>query len=419
MRKTLTLLLIAQITLFAGIDNIQALHTLYDQGKYDAVIAEAQQSTNKFGNPQLHLLWGKSAEALGQDEMAMSAYERVLMLDPDDVEVRVHLTSLYANLDRDELAAEMSKSTENYQLTPAQRSSLDTLKKVDADDLKIAATLGIGYDSNINVSPSDLDIISSEKALSTMFSQFTAHLSYRYDLNENKDWYIRTDADLFYQNNFESDANYYNIFAASADVGLGYRGEKYDIFLPVKYGRLHYFERDFMETVGLEPRINLTLTPSLIGALNARYTERTYFDAADKNRDDTISGYGGGLYWLFNKNFVYLTSNYDDYRAEHSNSLRFTDKETFNLSAGINYDLINLFIARLDYRYRYTLYGDFLPDRDKQRNDYYNQGELKVSRMFLDTIEGSLLYRYSNNRSNYDLAEYDKDVVMFGLQYNY
>lgn len=73
----------------------------------------------------------------------------------------------------------------------------------------------------------------------------------------------------------------------------------------------------------------------------------------------------------------------------------------------------------LGYRYRYTLYGDFLPDGSEQRNDYYNQGQLKVSRMFLDTMEGSFLYRYSTNKSNYDLAEYDKDVFILGLQYNY
>lgn len=419
MKKITGLLLASQITLFAGMANVQALYALYDQGKYDAVIAEAKQSTSEFSNPQLHLLWAKSSEALGEDEMAMSAYERVLMLDPDDVETRVHLTSLYANLERYELAAEMSKSTQNYQLTPAQRSSLDTLKKADTDDLKIAATLGIGYDSNINVSPNDIDIINSGKSLSTMFAQFTAHLSYTYDLNENQDWYIRTDADLFSQNNFKSEANYYNIFAASAKVGLGYRSEKYDILFPVKYGRLHYLERDFMETVGFEPRINLTLSPTIIGALNARYTERTYLDQADKNRNDTVSGYGGGLYWLFDKNFAFLTSNYDDYRAQNSESLLFTDKETLKISAGINYDVNNWFIARVGYRYRYTLYGDFLPDGDKQRNDYYNQGELKLSKMFLDTLEASILYRYSTNKSNYDLAEYDKDVVMFGLQYNY
>jgi len=416
MKKITGLLLTAQIALFAGVTEMR---TLYDQKNYEAVIEEAKRSTNDYGNPKLHLMWGYSAEALGKNEMAMSAYERVLMMDPDNVELRVHLTSLYAYLDRDELATKMSKSTENYQLTPAQRNSLNTLKKADAAALKIAATFAIGHDSNINVSPEDLEIPSNDDAISTMFAQFTAHLSYTYALTDNKDWYFRTDADIFSQTNFESAAEYYNVFAASAKLGLGYRGDAFDMYLPVKYGRMHYLERDFLETIGFEPRVNITFSESLIGNINARYTERSYLDKADKNRDDTIIGYGGGLYWMFDKNFAYLTSNYDDYEAENSKSLLFTDKETFNLSAGVNYNVNDLFITRLGYRYRYTLYGDFLPDGNKQRNDYYNQGEVKVSRIFLDTMEGSLLYRYSTNRSNYELAEYDKDVVLFGLQYNY
>ena len=333
--------------------------------------------------------------------------------------LRVHLASLYAYLDRDKLATEMSESTQNYQLTPSQRNSLDILKKADAEDLKIAAKFAIGYDSNINVSPNDIDIINSGEALSTMFAQFSGNLSYTHALNDDQDWYLRTDAGMFYQGNFESEASYYDIFAFSAGLGLGYRADKYDIYVPVKYGRMHYLERDFMETVGINPRINFTLDDSVVGTVNARYTQRNYLSVTDRNRDDSVRGYGGGIYWLFDKNFAYLTSNYDDYVAKYGDSLLFTDKETFNLSAGVNYNVNDWFIARLDYRYRYSLYGDFLPNGNKQRNDYYNQGQLKVSRMFLDDVEGSLQYSYAKNKSNYDLAEYDKDIVIFGLQYNY
>lgn len=415
MKKIAGLLITTQVALFVGVAEMKAL---YLDNNHAAVIANAKQSTNAFGDPRLHMLWGKSAEALGDNEAAMSAYERVLMLDPDNVAVRVHLASLYAYLERDKLATEMSESTQNYQLTPAQRNSLDILKKADAEDLKVAATLAIGYDSNINVSPNDIDIINSGEALSTMFTQFTGRLSYTYPLYDTQEWYLRTDANMFYQNNVESEASAYNIFAFSASMGLGYRGEKYDILVPVTYGRMHYLERDFLETVGVNPRISFSLSESVIGLVNAKYTQRSYIDPSDKNRDDTVKGYGGGVYWLFDSDFVYLTSNYDDYVATNSDSLLFTDKETFSLSAGVNYSVNDWFIG-LGYRYRYTLYGDFLPDGSEQRNDYYNQGQLKVSRMFLDTMEGSFLYRYSTNKSNYDLAEYDKDVFILGLQYNY
>ncbi len=414
MKKTLTLLCAAQITLFASMAEVQ---TLYDQKKYEAAIIEAEQSTKEFGNPKLHLLWAKSAEALGKDEMAMSAYERVLMMDPDNTEVRVHLVSLYAYLDRGELATEMSKSTENYQLTPSQRMSLDTLKKDDLETIKASATLSVGYDSNVNVSPNDLTIPNNEEAQSSLFAQFRGHLSYTHELDEKGGWYLRSDADIFYQNN--ASASYYNLFAGSVDIGVGYRDKNYDLFLPVKYGRVNYLDRDFMETIGIEPRANVVFSKSLIGNINARYTERSYLHAADKNRDDTVFGYGAGMYWLFDKNFAYFKGNYDDYNAQHLDNLRFTNKEILSINIGLNYDIDDWFITRLDYRYRYTLYRDFIDDGSKQRSDDYEQYEFKLSKMLSDSMEGSLLYRYSNNRSNYDLAEYDKDVVMFGFQYNY
>jgi len=402
------------IILFAGVADMQ---TLYDQKKYRQVITEAQKSTSEYGNPKLHLLWAKSAEALGEDEMAMSAYERVLMLNPDDSEVRVHLVKFYAGSDRDELADEMSKSTENYQLTPAQRMSLDTLEKDDLQKFKASASIAMGYDSNINVSPDDLNLPEFGEEIDTMFTQFQASLSYIHDLDEKGGWYVRSDADIFYQNN--ADASYYNLFAGSANIGLGYNNDLYDALLPISYSRIHYLDRDLLESISIDPRINFTLSKSFIGNINARYTQRSYLEEIDKNRDDTVTGIGLGLYWLFEKNFAYISTNYDSYDAKYSDSLRFTDKETTRVAMGINYNVEEWFIARFDYRYRYGKYNDSIEDSGDKRSDDYHQAEFKVSRMLTDTMEASLLYRYSKNNSNYELAEYDKDIVMLGIKYNF
>ncbi len=414
MKKTLTLLCAVQITLSAGVPEMQ---TLYDQKKYEAVIDEAQKSTSEYGDVKLHLLWAKSAEALGKDEMAMSAYERVLMLDPDNVEVRVYMASFYANTNRDELADEMSKSTENYQLTPEQRMSLETLEKDDLEDFKGSASIAMGYDSNINVSPGDLDLPQFGEAIGARFTQFRANISYTHDLDEKGGWYLRSDADIFYQTN--AGESYYNLFAGSANIGLGYRNDLYDALLPVSYGRVNYLDRDLLESVSAAPRINVALSKSLIGNINARYTQRNYLHEADKNRDDTITGIGLGLYWLFEKNFAYMSTNYDDYVAKYSESLRFTDKETTRITMGINYNIEEWFIARLDYRYRHEKYDDFIESSQYKRNDDYHQTEFKVSKMLDDTMELSLLYRYIKNNSNYDLAEYTKYITMLGLQYNF
>lgn len=410
-------LLMAGGNIAPNVSMVADIQALYDQKKYAQAITEAQKSTSEYGNPKLHLLWAKSAEALGEDEMAMSAYERVLMLDPDDTEVRVHLVKFYADSDRDELADDMSKSTENYQLTPAQRMSLDTLEKDDLQQFKASASIAMGYDSNINVSPDDLNLPEFGETIDTMFTQFQASLSYIHDLDEKGGWYVRSDADIFYQNN--ADASYYNLFAGLANIGLGYNNDLYDALLPISYARIHYLDRDLLESISIDPRINFTLSKSFIGNINARYTQRSYLEEIDKNRDDTVTGVGLGLYWIFEKNFAYISTNYDNYSAKYSDSLLFTDKETKRVTMGINYNVEEWFIARFDYHYRYAKYDDIIQSGGDKRSDDYHQAEFKVSRMLTDTMEASLLYRYSKNNSNYELAEYDKDIVMLGIKYNF
>ncbi len=67
----------------------------------------------------------------------------------------------------------------------------------------------------------------------------------------------------------------------------------------------------------------------------------------------------------------------------------------------------------------FRLIPDSIEGSGDKRSDDYHQTEFKVSRMLTDTMETSLLYRYSKNNSNYELAEYDKNVVMLGIKYNF
>ncbi len=436
MKKTVILLLMVQMTLLAGVADLQ---TMYDEKKYREVILEAQGSTDLYGDVKLHLLWAQSAEAMSNalktrpyvplspeekakvvslDEMAMSAYERVLMIDPDDTEVRVHLAMLYAELERDELADEMSKSTENYQLSPAQRTSLESIRgEEDLQKVRASAEIGIGYDSNINVSPGDLDLPTSEDEISTMFVQLKGAVSYTHDLSEEGGWYARGDGNLFYQNNI--DADFYNLFAFSVGAGMGYHRDSYDVYLPVTYSRVHFLDRDLLQSVSIDPRINFALSQAFILNANARYTQRSYIEEIDERRNDTVVGGGLGLYWLFARDFAYFKVNLDSYSAEFSDSLLFTNKDTMTASFGVNYHVLDWFITRFDYRYRSAEYDDAADADSDERSDDYHQAEFKVSRMFLDSLEGSLLYRYVRNDSNYALAEYDKSIFMLGLQYNY
>jgi len=423
MKKVILFTMLSTLA-FASYENSE---NFYKSAQYQKAIDEAKSSYDEYSNPKLHLLWAKSAEALGHTGEAMSAYERVVMLDENNTNARVALFKIYQKSSRNELAKEMRKELRNYQLTPAQRSSLDLLKGTNIHSFKAKATLGIGYDSNINVSAtgSDLDDyynttgISGEK--STLFSRLNGSLSYINEIEEKGAWYLRGDAKLYYQNN--SDAHYYDMFVGSLEAGVGYTGDGYTFYLPLGYDNVNYLDVGLLSQVRVSPTLNITLNESYILNLNAKYATRSYPKDRYKGMGDSSKGAGVGLYYLFNKNYAYVKADYGDFSSKENIHNAYIDKSMLTLSIGVNYALSTWLVARVDYRYRKGSYDDTIDVNSAaettSRSDDYNQIELKLSHYFAGNYEVFISDRYAKNSSNYLPAEYTKNIFMFGLSANY
>jgi len=413
MTRFILVSLMVHATLFASIAEIE---TLYEEKNYLKVIGVAKNSTSLYAHARLHVLWGKSAEALGNDEEAMSAYERVLMLTPDNTTVRLELAKLYAKSDRDYLIKELSKDSENYTLTVDEKDTIVALMKNDDTPLSASVSVSVGYDSNINVSPADLELPNTEEEISTKFIRFQAALNYTYTLEDIENTYFKSGLALFSQNN---EAGYFDLLIGVANVGIGYRSDSFNIYLPLKYSRIHYLNRDLMESIGVNPDFNYVLSSSLIGNINARYAKRNFIQASDAMMDDSVLGVGTGLFWLFDDNLAYVKASYSDYSAKHKEESYFIGKEAIEMSTGITYYLNDDIFLDASYRYRDTSYDNTLFFSNQKRNDEYHQIDLKLSRLITEDIEGSLSYGYASNNSNYLQSEYSKNIVMCNLTYIY
>ncbi len=396
----------------------------YDAKEYKKAIEELKNSPSEYSNPKLHLLWAKSAEALGNTKEAMSAYERVNMLDENSTESRVKLFKIYKNSSRDTLAKEMSSELKNYQLTPSQRTSLQLITDDVQEYYKAKASLSIGYDSNINVSSSSDDLkdyygygtYSGEKA--TSFARLNGSLNYINELDEKGGWYVQGDLKIYYQNNF--DASTYNLFVGSLEAGVGYRAGKYSFYMPLAYDRVNYYEKDLLGQVRLTPKVNMAIDKSNIVSASLKYTSKSYVGDTFKGFNDTSYGLGTGYYYLFDKNFTYINLKYDVSSAEEKNHYYYVDKSVITLSTGINYNLLDLLVTKLDYKYQNRAYDDGLRrNPTKKREDEYHKIELKLSHYVMDKIELFISAQYIENSSNYVPAEYSKNITMLGLSANY
>lgn len=424
MKKITNIILLANLSLLADMTQLQ---NLYDAGSYEEVISHAKSLTREYSNPQLHRLWAKSAQALGKKDEAMSAYERVAILDESDSESRVALVKVYRETDRESLAKEISQELTNYQLTPEQRRALKMLRSTTTSSVKAKAALSMGYDSNINVNPGSAALddyygtTGSEGEISTMFGRFTGGVSYVNELDEKGGWYAGADLKAYYQNNL--DADYYNLFLGSVELGVGYAGSAYTLYLPVDYDRINYLDKSLLSQYRFDPRVNISVSNDLILNINARYSKRDYIESVDEARNDTAMGAGFGFYYLFDKNFIFCNVKYESYEADEESVVKYVNKDMLTASIGINYNIASWLVSRLDFRFRTGSYDDDISSATQtstaQRSDEYSQVELKFSHYFMDNFEVYISDRYATNSSNYVPAEYSKNIVMLGLGMNY
>jgi len=399
---------------------------LYDKKNYRDAIREAKASTLEYSNPKLHLIWAKSAQSLGLVKESMSAYERVAILDEKNVESRLALIKIYKETKRSELSKELSGELQNYSLTPEQRSSLELLRSVDINSLKLKATLSIGHDTNVNISAlaDELDAYYSQSGnvgeLSTLFTRVNASASYINELQERGGWYLRAGLKLYYQNN--SDAALYNLFVAGVDAGVGYSGSGYSTETLVGLNKVNYLDTSLLNESKIVSKVNITLSQNIISNLYVKYAKRAYNDVKYKALGDSYYGLGAGVYYVLNKNYIYANSKYEMFSSDQENHPLFIDKKTLTFSLGANYSLSDWLVAKVDYKYRLGNYDDRkdLGDANSEkRADNYNQFELKLSHYFMSNYELFISDKYSTNSSNYVPADYKKNVAMFGISINY
>ena len=360
---------------------------------------------------------GVCYEKEGNANLAQAAFERAIIEDEDNTQAHLKLAAHYKSMKMTKQANALLNNVNDTQLTPAQRTSLATLKDPTASlsHFRAKTTLNLGYDSNINISPHIDNIPATlEPETATLFTRLKADLSYLHDLTSRGGWFLRSDANIYYQNN--NDAHTYDVTYGRVFAGAGYYGRGYSIYIPLYYDRLNYLNRDLLQESGLRPSLDFELSNNFITSLTASYGARRYIQAEDILRDDNIMRASLALIWLEGKDMFYLRGQFEQYAAQSSDAYIFTNKTMYYAQVGGIYSIENLFDIRFNYQYRY---GDFEKEVSLKRDDQNHDVKVSVERDLISNLRMSLQYRYLDNQSNYALAKYTKHETMLGLVYVY
>ena len=421
--KFFILFMLLGSTLFASYEQAQKY---YEHKEYTKAIAEAKSSFVEYSNPNLHLLWAKSAEALGSLTEAMSAYERVVILN-ESIDAKLALVRIYAASSRELLAEKMLKELEHSPLTKEQKVLFVALKSQNSyrSEVNAGASLSFGYDSNINVSATgsildDLGIL--QGAIRTPFSRISGGVSYLNELQERGGWYLQADLNLYHQNN--TLAHYYDMTNIGASVGAGYKTSQYALYIPLSYSRFNYLATNLFTQVKIAPEIEMNLSEKERVLVTLDYSKRNYLDAVYKTLGDSSFGIGINYRYAFAKNSFYAGSRYEKYLSSYATHPNYIDKRALEASVGVNYRLNDWLGSTLEYKFRRIDYTDKVFDVNNllspaKRADSYSQIKLKFSHDFMKKYQLFLSGEYMKNDSKNLLSSYSKNIVMFGINGRY
>jgi len=378
--------------------------TYYKSGLYKQAIMEAKSSKKSYSNPNLHLIWGASAQKLGKLNEAMSAYERVLLLDPSNSQAQKALDGIYTKTKRYKLLKDKnpSRNSANWNTT---------------------ISLAFGFDNNLDATPDSEtlqeyfgDTIDSNKT-SSSFARLTGSLSYTNDFDEKGGWSVKYLLKAYAQNNFQN--NFYNLQTFSFETGLGYNNSNYNFYLPVSYHRVNYLNKDLLSQYRINPKLLIPIEKSNILDFNLIYSQNKYINKEDFNKNDTTYAVEIGNYFLSEKDYFSIHMKYEHHSAINLLPSKYIGANFWTLKLGAKYLLNPKWLTEVNYRFRYGQYDDLVGTSITTRDDNFHQLDTKLSYQWRETSHLFIADTYTENKSNYPAAVYQKNILLLGIDVSF
>lgn len=439
----ITVLSVLVVTLHA--QNRQECKRLYKNKEYEKAKACFKADTSEYGDARMQFFWAKTEEVLGNEDQAISAYERVVELDPKNYEATLKLVRYYTKNGRVEEAKEIVNGFDDRGLTPSQRTALAQLltpkgKRLERFSAKVYSKMG--YDSNIALlgSGHNLDLYAQLLGLtpeqreklgkieSSVFSRSGVLLSYTNDLQEKGGWFVKVGINGLIQFN---EVSLYNLKYASVEAALGYKFSKATLTLPLSYAYTYYLEKDLLSSYRFKPVLTFLLASNYIFTIDALAEKKAYFSEKLSYYDSETLGSSASLYYIRSGNYLNLRFGYKNVSTVHDQiepiPPRYIDGDIYYTSFKVFYRPKPLWSFGATYLFNYLKYDDRLYAKEgsdyvllpKRRTDKYHNILLNAGYDLTKRLKLTGEFSYVKNGTDYYIYDYDKNIINIGIEYNY
>jgi outer membrane protein len=439
MRKSLlsaTILFASLQSALAAVDRgtEQRANQLLSMGKPLEVVQLLRPRIGSSDSAQTWFLMGKASEQIGDLNGAAVAYRQVLARDPNAQRVKLDLARVLAARNQGDDASNAERLLREVRATnpPAQVAAnidrfLSMMQNRDAvgSAWRARATVGAGYDSNVNQATSAREVrlfglpftLSRDaRKMGSAYMFFKGELDHIYRFNREFAWTSNLTFGArrnFNVQNFDS----YTINAATGPVWQP--GDKTTVLLPVfvnvmryENERLKAGQRFYSNEFGIAPQVRYALTDAISANLTTSIARKHLFESQDRN--STVVNVSPG--------FDFRTASFGTFTVGASFGREISRQSTSsNRSIGGNLGWQYAFSNKLVG----SVYGQYADSRyDAQEAAYDEKRRDKRTTLGLDLIytwdwigaDILLSYAHTRNVSNIPLYSYTKDTASLAVR---
>lgn len=251
---------------------------------------------NALDNAELNFYLGRAAFESGDFSMALAAFERVAMLEPDNVRNSLELarTQYYVHLFA-EAEGGFKKIHQNPGLPENVRLNVEyylssIAKQQQRSYIFTTARAGILYDSNVNFGSIDdtftlpgLGIFSSSKPIRDIAHEEAASLTHLYDFGARGGWIMRNGISIY--NRSYSDEHDYNLVLFSYSPALVYNDKRSSYEFIGGINHLCLGGKSYYSSYSIQPKWTYSYLPSLRQSLAFSIGRKDYSRTIDEGMD--------------------------------------------------------------------------------------------------------------------------------------
>ena len=406
---------------------LKALH-LFKEKNYQASYSAFEKLVQSdFNSYNYNFYLARSATLLNKLDEAISIYERILIVHPNNTRSKLELGKLHYQQNSYALARTYFNNALKDNVPPAVAKNVNQyLSKMQATQskstLSAAVFFGIGHDSNVNTTPDSEDWFipafgvnfdNANDVIESNFHQETVVIDHYYDALQEYGFGIKNNL-LLYAKILPEQSDY-NILFTRYTPALVFPVGKNRLEAALEYSYMHYGEESYLESYGIAPKMVFKNQPNQLVSLQVKLLKKNYLEAEKQEKDATQGEMSISIKQKINSNLLIDVSSKAQRERKDSGDLYDVDFDSIGIQLGMNYRLSQNWKLGGNIDIKEVRYSDQNPFFLKEREDSNRRLSINLTKNINKTLAIQASLNRTFNQSNQEPYEYQKDLMTLNI----